>query len=281
MTFVKNQGRTMSLLLFSWLALSCKSEAEKKCEQLIKSSEVSLLSMNPTDQGSVEQTLGELRATHETCKAAKSPEVSEIEVSIKNVERHLQRLESGEVKPPPPPPGREQLAALEKNGDPGCPMGQGYMHPILKKQIKCSGPLMVEQTYAQVIEYFKKHRIAAAVKDNMVRGTQAQVTFTFVFDRMESTEGAKCLTLDAPMEKKPSELVSFATNILVDQIDVTKPLEVRGRTLPLSVEKKDGKHTIVIGDCGAEVPMIPREDAPGEDAPGEDGDAANESEAAE
>src|SRR5688572_15920032 len=87
------------------VVVGCKGEADKACEQLVKSTEVSLLSMNPTNQTSVASTLSDLNRTLAACEAVKSKQVPEIKTAIANVERHLTRVEKGEIKPPPPSPG--------------------------------------------------------------------------------------------------------------------------------------------------------------------------------
>lgn len=267
----------MLVLLAVAASVGCKSQAEKECDKLVKQSEVSLLSMNPTDEASVTATLGELKEALSACRAAKSPEVSEIEEGLKNVEHHLRRLESGEVKPPPPPPGAEELSDLEKNGDPGCPRGQAYQHPILKKQILCKGPLMIEHNYEQVVEYFQKHRVEAAKKDAMLRGAQAGVAYTFKFDQVESKQGPLCLTLDAPKEKKPEELIAFATNVPIAKIDVTKPtLLVDDQEVAVKVTTGESGTSVVLGNCEGTQPMLLREEpVPGAHPEGAKEAAAN------
>lgn len=248
--------RVLLLTLSAGTLLGCKSEQEKKCEQLVKSSEVTLLSMNPTQKDSVTRTVEELKKTLLACEAAGSADVAEIKVGLQNVERHLSRLEKGEIKAPPPPPGVVELADLEKKGDPACPKGQGYQHPVLNKLIKCSGPTMVERNYKQVGEYFEKHRIQAAVKDAMIRGEQSGITYTYMFDKVGSEQSAYCLTIDAPKDKKKEELISFATNIEVDKIKVEQGIVLAGQKVPVAVTENDSGINIVIGVCDGPAPLI-------------------------
>ena len=254
------RGRLVAPLLLLTLSggtvLGCKSEEEKICEQLVKSSEVTLLSMNPTQKDSVTRTVAELKKTLQACQAAHSAEVGEIKMGLTNVEHHLSRLEKGEIKTPPPPPGSLELADLEKTGDPACPKGQGYQHPVLKKLIKCSGPTMVERTYKQVLEYFEKHHIQAATKEAMIRGLQSDITYTYQFDKVNSEQAAICLTLDAPKNKKKNELISFATNIEVDKIKVEEGVVIAGRTVPVKTSESDSGINVVIGDCSAQLPLV-------------------------
>lgn len=233
----------------------CKSQAQKECEQLVKTAEVTLLSMNPTDRASVEGTLAEVKKALSSCEAVKSKEVSEIKAAVGNVERHLLRLKKGEIKPPPPPPGAQELARMEKEGDPDCPRGQGYQHPVLKKFIRCKGPLMVERTYAEVQSYFAKHRIATATKDGMLRGVQAGVTYTFTYDAPGSKNAPVCLTIESSKDKKVTELIAFATDIEPSKIDPTQPVVVAGTSIPVQVTQGE-MQTVVLGDCTKKTPMI-------------------------
>jgi hypothetical protein len=247
------------LIAATAVTVGCKSEADKACEQLVKSTEVSLLSMNPTNQASVRSTLSDLQKTLVACEAVKSKEVPEIQTAIANVQRHLARVEKGEIKPPPPPPGADSLARLEKEGDPDCPKGQGYQHPVLQKYIKCKGPVMVERSYDEVKSYFAKHRIAAASKGAMLRGEQAGVTYTFTFDQVGSKSAPICLSLEAPQDQKTNELIAFATNIEPAKIDPTKPIALRQGTIPVDVKRQGTLQIITLGDCTKTSPMLERD----------------------
>lgn len=253
------------LIAAAAVVVGCKSEADKACEQLVKSTEVSLLSMNPTNQTSVASTLSDLNRTLAACEAVKSKQVPEIKTAIANVERHLTRVEKGEIKPPPPSPGVDELARLEKEGDADCPKGQGYQHPVLHKYIKCKGPVMVERSYDEVKSYFAKHRIAAATKGAMVRGEQAGVTYTFTFDQVGSQAAPTCLVLEAPQERKTNELIAFATNIDPAKVDATQPIPWRNSSIPVDVKQQGALQIITLGDCNKTSPMVERAQDP---APG-------------
>ena len=256
---MERTGRGMwGLIAAAVIVVGCKSEGEKACEQLVKATEVTLLSMNPTNQASVAGTLSELKKTLLACEAVKSKEVPEIKAAIANVERHLARVEKGEVKAPPPPPGLDDLARLEKDGDPDCPKGQGYQHPVLKKYIRCKGPVMVERSYAEVKAYFAKHHIPGAAKDAMLRGEQAGVIYTFTFDQAGSTSAPVCLRIEAPKDKKANELIAFATNIDPAKIDPTQPVSFRQEKIPVDVKQQGTLQVITLGDCSKTTPMLQR-----------------------
>ncbi len=269
---VKRYLISVGALSFGLSSLGCKSEGEKKCEKLLNSSEVSLLSMSPTDEESVTSTLESIREALSACEAVKSPEVPEIKKGLKRVTTHLKRLQAGEVKAPKPP-SQEELVRLEKEGDPECPAGQAYLHPLLGKKVQCRGPRMIEHSYAQVLAYFEKHHIATMVKDAMVRGTQQGVTHSFLFNNKEGKEGPICLLIEAPSDQKEVELVAFATNIAPSRLDLSKPIEIEGKSVPVSVSREGEALQVQLGDCEASEPMLPTA-APGakEVAPAQEGE---------
>jgi len=254
-----SQSKTVVLLVaLGTFAFGCKSEVQKKCEQLIKSSEVSLLSMNPTDQSSVVATAEQLKKTVAACQTANSAALPEVKEGLKNVEYHLNRLKKGEIKPPPPPPGAQELADLQSKGDPGCPKGQAYQHPVTKKTINCTGFTMVQRNYAEVLAYFEKHHIQTARKASMIRGLQAGVTYTFHFDQVDSQKAALCLTIEAPKDKKPNELLAFATSLPPSTIEAGKPIELEGREVAVQVTVTGETQEVVIGKCEGAQPLTTR-----------------------
>lgn len=251
---------------------ACDSAEEKECKGLVSDAETRLLSMNAYDEESVEFTLTGLRTAQAACqKAQLAGQVKDIEEAIQNTSRHLERLESGEIKPPPPPPTPEELERLAKEGDPSCPLGQGYQHPLLKKLIRCTGPRMVEMTRDEALAYFSKFKFAAATKENRVRALRDSLSYEYVFVEAQGMDLPACLTIEAPTSRDAVELLSFATNLPVETLKLADSITIDGQELPLAAgEKKDDEatqengamHHLVLGDCAAQEPMMKRTGPP-------------------
>lgn len=257
----------VSTALLSLSFFACDSAEEKECKGLVSDAETRLLSMNATDEQSVEFTLTGLREARGACEGAKmSSHVADIDDAISNTAQHLKRLKTGEIKPPPPPPTPEELERLAAEGDPSCPLGQGYQHPLLKKLVKCKGPRMVEMTRSEVVEYFAKFKFAAATRANRLRGMQNALVYEYVFVDVEGHDLPACLVIEAPASRDAAEVVSFATNVPVDELKLNEPVMIVDQEVALLAEKKGGGasalktevHHLVLGDCEAKEPMLQR-----------------------
>lgn len=238
----------------------CKSPESQKCSELYASSQQVVLGIDGTSLESVAESLAAVTEALEACKVAqRAGEVTELEKARRQIQAQhdaLERRAAREIRPKLSP---EQLAELEKKGDPNCPRGQGYEHHQSKKLIRCTGPQMVEMPWEHARKYFVSRGYkkvddtpaAAGAGPAVLQMEYGAESFTFRYPRAEDAHALPtCLEVMGAPGVPWQEVVARATGAHPARLEANRPVRVGSRTLALSVEERDRQAHVRLGECG-------------------------------
>jgi hypothetical protein len=143
------------------------------------------------------------------------------------------------------------LEQLQKDGDPACPKGQAYKHAGMDKEIRCTGPQLIDMSEDAVKTYFdaRHYKLTATDAPPRVRAEFGAELFVFTFD--QPSAGAKCLELYPAPDIPWREAVGRATGVRLDKIKANGTISAKRGDLALVVEDTDKKQLARIGDCAA------------------------------
>jgi hypothetical protein len=237
------------------LSVGCESEQSKQCSALVKGVETRMRAMNPTDKKSVEYTLAGLAEAKKVCQAAdRKADVDDIESAEKNYRGHLERLDSGAIKSVKKERKIVPLEELRTSGDPNCPIGQGYEHPVLKELIKCSGPALVDMGWLDVASHFGEHGYRVMGQGDTLEARKDDTIYRYTYSAFESSEPSLCLQIAYPKAQGFAQTVSFATNVPIEKISADEPLALKRGETALVVDEKSTPARVLIGKCEGLLP---------------------------
>lgn len=240
----------VALVLITSAAGGCQSPAEKKCNATYKEIESRVRGINPTDKKSVEFALSGIADAKDICRVSKQQElVDDLSEAEQNYQAHLARLDNLAKLPRAPEPQVVSLDEMQKTGDPNCPLGQGYKHPQLDKLIKCSGPSLIQSNWVQAAAHFGRHGYRVVAHGSTLEAKKSAQVYRYTYDEAESETAAKCLQMAWEGEQTAQQAISFATNVPVEDIDLSGPLSVDEKELALSVGESEKLHTASLGAC--------------------------------
>ena len=145
----------------------------------------------------------------------------------------------------------EQIAKLVKEGDPDCPKGSAYKHRDSGKEIRCTGMLPVDLSFAQAKKYFTAagYRFPAHDDPNTLVAEQGSERFVFRYRRPNDSAPAACVMIYPRSDRSWQEMVSRLTGSPPEKLEPGKPVKAGTRSLSLSVEDTDKKVLARLGDC--------------------------------
>jgi len=244
--------RRWPVILLAPLGLACESAEVKQCLKEYEHAQAIVLKVDAGASDSVGQSLKSVEAALATCKKAeRHREVAEL-VSAKNqltaqlsaLEKKAARRKKRKAKP-------EELAALEKQGDPQCPKGQAYRHKDLGKEIRCTGPQIADMSWAQAKAYFSGRNYALQTSDSPATLKAEYGSERFVFEYAAANDAAppRCLTLYPAPGVPWDEATARATGAAPDKLKRDRPIKAERGELPLRVEEAPNKLIVRIGNC--------------------------------
>lgn len=218
----------------------------------MQSSQQALLDMDKTSVDSVENALTLIDQTLSACeKAGRREEVSDIRDARRQVSAHLKALEERAHRPERKKLSPQELAQLEKRGDPDCPKGQGYEHPQSEKMIRCTGKQLVQMPWSQAVEHFQKrgYKIRERQDPPGFKAEFGARAYEFTYEAPDSPSAPKCLVVTGKPRVAWQEIVARTTGVHPDRLDREKPVPMPGRALPWELEGDPGQWTVRLGDC--------------------------------
>lgn len=241
----------------------CKSPESQRCSQLYESSQQVVLGIDGSSLESVGESLAAVTEALEACKqAGRGGEVKELEKAHRQIQAQHDALEQRAQRKKRPQMSPEELAELEKKGDPKCPRGQGYEHHQNKKLIRCTGPQMVEMPWPHAQSYFESRGYkkvsdapVAAGGGAVLRMEYGAESFTFHYPRAEDPKAVPtCLVVMGAPGVPWQEVVARATAAHPARLEVDQPVRVGSRSLALTVVERDRQAHVRLGECGAVAP---------------------------
>jgi hypothetical protein len=145
----------------------------------------------------------------------------------------------------------EQLAKLEKEGDPDCPKGSAYKHRDSGKEIRCTGMLTIDMGFAQAKKYFAAagYRFPKQDDPKVLVAEQGSERFVFRYRSPTDSAPAECVMIYPRTDRSWQEMVSRVTGSSPEKLKSGEPVKAGGRSLPLLVEETEKKVLARLGNC--------------------------------
>lgn len=145
----------------------------------------------------------------------------------------------------------EQLAKLEKEGDPECPKGSAYKHRDSGKEIRCTGMLPIDMGFAQAKKYFTAagYRFPPQDDPKSLVAEQGSERFVFRYRSPTDTAPAQCVMIYPRTDRSWQEMVSRVTGTSPEKLKPGGTVKAGGRSLALAVEDTEKKVLARLGDC--------------------------------
>jgi len=173
-------------------------------------------------------------------------------VEAKNqIGAHRDLLERKAARKKRTAPSGAELEQLLKDGDPNCPKGQGYKQAGVAKEIRCTGPQLVDMGMEAVKDYFATRRFKVTTSENpaTLRAEFGAELYVLTYDKPNDSAGAKCLVLHPAPGVRWQEAVARASGMPLDRIEPGKTVKAARGELAISAEDTKDKQTAKIGDC--------------------------------
>ena len=242
-----------SIVLAAALALGCESAEVKECLKQYEQTQAIVYKVDAGASESVAQSLKAVEATLALCKKAeRHKEVAELTSAKNQLSAQLTAIEKRAARRKRPKHKPDELAQLEKRGDPKCPKGQAYRHKELGKEIKCIGPQVADMSFGQAKDYFSERNYSIQTTDQpaTLKAEYGSERYVFDYEAPNDTKPPKCLTLYPAPGVPWDEATARATGAAPDKLKRGTPIKAERGELPLKVDDSPNKLIIRIGNCG-------------------------------
>jgi len=244
----------MPRLPFAVVALLALSSCqdERRCHAEMSSAQVVVNQLDSHSMDSLRGAIAALEPAIAACEKAKLGEERSKLLEAKNqIGAQLALLERKAAKKQGPALSAADLQRLQKEGDPSCPKGQAYKHAGMDKEIRCTGPQLIDMPMGAVRAYFEARHYKLTVTDAppRIRAEFGAELFVFTFDKPNDGAGANCLELYPAPNIPWREAVGRATGARLDKLKNGGKIASQRGELPLVVEDSEKKQLAKIGDC--------------------------------
>jgi cell fate (sporulation/competence/biofilm development) regulator YlbF (YheA/YmcA/DUF963 family) len=235
------------------LAAACRGPEAKRCLTEFDSAQAVVMQVQSNDVNSVETSVKAVEGALAACREAdRSSEVAELEKAQRMLSTHLERLREHLAKPKQEPLSAEEVARRAKNGDPNCPRGQAYMHKQSNTNIRCTGPVPIEMTFAEAEKYFagrgyKLDRQASPKSLTVEFGAEKQI---FRYADADAASPPRCIVSYPPPGVTWQEATARLTGVAPNRLDLNKPVKGRQGDMTLRVDEGENKLIVSVGECG-------------------------------
>ena len=233
---------------FAAAVLGCESAASRACSGEYAQSQQKVLAVDKTSAESVQASLDAVKSALAACRAAQhNTEVDNLVTARNQLSAQLDALERRAQRKPRRELTPDELARLEKEGDPACPKGQSY-HLENKKDVKCTGPQIAEMPRADVKRYFEErgYRVKESAP-NEVKVERGAELYTFRYPSAAAADRPSCVVLVPPQGMPWKEALARATAMRPEKMEAKGTVTVLQGALPYEVDEKNV--VVRIGVC--------------------------------
>lgn len=226
---------------------------ERKCHEQMTSAQAVVSKIDSHSPDSLKGALPSVDSALDACEKAKLGEEHGKLIEAKNqITAQIALLERKAARKSGPALSAADLERVQKEGDPSCPKGQAYKHAGVDKEIRCTGPQLIDMPFEAVKSYFGARNYKLTVTENppRVRAEFGAELFVFTFD--EPGAGAKCLELFPAPNIPWREAVGRATGVRLDKLKDGGTIAVKRGDLALTVEDSAQKQLAKLGDCSGD-----------------------------
>jgi hypothetical protein len=242
--------RTFALVAAAGALLGGCSEQSRLCRSERERAQEIVKGLDSKSTTSLANAVQALESAISACEKASMGADREKLVQAKNeIGAHLSLLEKRAKRKKAPSP--EELKRLEREGDPTCPKGQGYKQAGTK-EIKCTGPQLVDMTMNAANEYFssRHYRITKSDAPPRLRAEQGAEVYVFTYDKPNDTAGPRCLELYPIPGVTLPEAVGRATGARLEKLKNGGSVKAERGELALAFDESNQKLAAKIGSCG-------------------------------
>lgn len=235
-------------IVTSSFAFGCESAATRVCSNEYAASQQKVLAVDAKSAESVRASLEAVKTALAACKSAnRNQEVDNLVKARNELSAQLDALDRRAKRKPRRDLSPDELAKLEKEGDPSCPKGQTFRLEN-KKEVKCTGPQLVQMPRADVKNYYEErgYRVKDSASDTVTieRGAEK---YTFTYRDGSAAARPSCVVLVPPHGMPWQEALSRATGKHPDKLEPTGSVTVAQDDVPYVVDVKNV--VIRIGSC--------------------------------
>lgn len=235
------------------LASACDREASL-CRERMASAQAIVSAVDPKSEASVQASVTAVEEARLSCERAKLGAERELLQNAKNqLTAQLGLLETRAKRKRVTAPTAEDLERLAKQGDPGCPKGQAYKPRNGPKEIRCTGPQIVDMGSEALEAYFGERRFKVTKREQPpeLRAELGSELYVFAFEQL-GERAPRCVTAYAPPSVSWQELTAKLTGVAPEKLVLDGPVVRSSRgELPLRVEHPNDQPTVHLGSCGA------------------------------
>ena len=239
-----------ALVTLASLAAACQDE--RRCREELTNAQGVVNGIDSKSPDSLKSAIAALEPAIATCEKAKlGAERGKLLEAKNQISAHLDLLERKAARKKGPALSAADLERVQKDGDPSCPKGQAYRHAGVDKEIKCTGPQLIDMGMDAVKAYFGVRNYKLTVTDGppRVRAEFGAELFVFTFDKPGDSAGAKCLELYPAPGIPWREAVGRAVGGRMEKLKNGGTVSAKRGELPLAVEDTEKKQLARIGDC--------------------------------
>lgn len=244
-------GMGFFIVLAGVVLLGCNPLKFKECRDEMTSSQQVLLDMDDQRLEDVEKSLKSVERALGACRGViGESDVAKLDDAKTKLDKQLMGLRARAVVKPRPVLSEEQLARLQKQGDPGCPRGQEYEHPQNKQRVRCTGPQVMEMNWVTAIEQFNQRRgFAVQPQGSKLRFESGAEVVEFSFKEQNSKAPAQCVSVVGEPGISWQELVARATGVQPRVMKLDKPIPSARGPISLLVEGTPEQFVVKLGSC--------------------------------
>ena len=237
-------GLALGLVVFG-----CEGAAARTCSSEYAASQQKVLKVDPKSKDSVADSLVAVKSALAACRAAqRNDEVDNLVKARNELGAQLDALERRSKRKPRRELSTEEQQELEKNGDPSCPKGQSYQLDKNRKDVKCTGPQLVEMPREDLKRYYEER--GYRVKDvppTDVRIERGAEQYSYTYPSGAASDRPKCAKLVPPHGMPWKEALARATGKHPEKLEQQGTLELLQGALPYTVDEKNV--VVRIGAC--------------------------------
>lgn len=231
------------------VALGCQSAAARTCSSEYALSQQKVLKVDAKSKDSVADSLVAVKSALAACREAqRNDEVDNLIKARNELGAQLDALERRSKRKPRRDLSPEEMTELEKNGDPSCPKGQSYQLDKKRKDVKCTGPQLVEMPRDDLKRYYEER--GYRVKDvppNDVRIERGAEQYSYTYPSAAGSDRPTCAKLVPPHGMPWKEALARATGKHPDKLEAKGTLALLQGSLPYEVDEKNV--VVRIGAC--------------------------------
>jgi hypothetical protein len=243
----------ISLVLGAALLSGCQLlPATKECHRQMTVAQTALDGLDASSLDALGRGLAAVKTAESACKeAGRDEETKKLSEAVVRIQGQIELVTKRQLEREQRKRTPEQLAKLEKDGDPDCPKGQAYKPRGSDKEIRCTGMLPIDMGFAQAKKYFSARGFRFPKQEDPASLVAESGSERYVYRyKSPSDPGpARCVMIYPRPDISWQETVARLTGTSPEKLKPGGTVKTAAQTLPLAVEDTEKKVLARLGDC--------------------------------